>query len=280
MAHSRSLDASICFSDEAGFLRKSLPGGGLAFLRREFDCEGLRKALAEPDSLFNDSSKMLKDSRSSKVALSSIDGVGTVFVKKHNSKSLRYAIRYLFRKSRAFRTWQGAWLLEQLGVPTPKPIAAVAFRKAFFLKSSHLITEPIDGLLSAQAYLKELLGSSKLETFLLEVMKGLAAMHGNGISHGDLKLSNLAAVRSGAGVVFAGFMDLDSLKRRSGSLPERLCALELGRTAASISALSAELHMPVKASDVAQTLARCYSAAGGAEIDPESILEAAKNWME
>lgn len=282
MAGYASLDTGLCFKDGPSFKTATLPGGGLAYLRAGCDCPGLRAILARPDSLFDCASAILKDSRSSKAAISTIPGIGQVFVKRHNNKSLRYTLRHLLRQARSFRTWQAAWMLEQLGVPTPRPLAAIAFRKAFILTGSYLITEKLDGLLSAGVFVPELHASgAALDSFLSNVLKHLVSMHDNGISHGDLKFSNLGAVKTPGGeTAFAGFMDLDSLKRSASPLGAKARAMDLARMAASLVAIVSEAGGTPDHADCCARIAALYEAAGGMAVPSAKIRKLSRIWLD
>ena len=282
MVRFKSLDANLCFKDGTDFVKKSLPGGGLAYLRAGCDCPGLRDVLSKPDTLFDNASAMLKDSRSSKVALSTIPGLGTVFVKKHNNKGLRYTLRHLFRKARSFRTWQSAWMLEQLSIPTPRPIAAIAFRKNFILTGSYLITEEIEGLIPACDFVLAIFANERnFEKFLSEVFNHLSLMHDCGISHGDLKFSNIAARKSSSGEIeFAGFIDLDSMKHQSAQITIDGRILELARLAASFIAIVSSSGEKPDQAGYCEKLAKLYEEAGGAKLEPSRVLDTAMLWLD
>jgi len=283
MARFRSLDSTSCFMDGALFLRRPLPGGGMAYLRKDSECRSLEIALLRPEALFDRASRILKDSRSSKAAIADVPGLGSVFVKRHNSKGLRYTLRHLFRQARAFRCWQSAWMLEQLGVPTPLPLAAVAFRKTLILKSSYIITKRIEGLLQAPETVSMLMASEETRNaFLKEAFKHLALMHDCGITHGDLKFSNIGAAlaHDAKKPVFAGFIDLDSMKHCGHELDIPARTLELARLTASFIAISSASGAPKDKLFHCRNMVSLYEDAGGLEIQPERLLEAANTWLD
>ncbi len=281
MPRFRRLDFDACFVDGGPFIKKALPGGGLSFLRADVDCPALREAIASPDRLF-DSARVLKDSRSSKAALAKIEGLGEVFVKRHNNKSLRYTLRHLFRKARSFRAWQAAWLFEQLGMPTPRILAAVAFRRALILQGSYLIQEAIPDLQRPEETVKALADSREaFDSFIAKALGHLALMHDCGLSHGDLKFSNLyASAGGGSSPAFSGFIDLDAVRFRKRALPEPQRLAELARLASSFIVIARQQG---RSPDLEQTMKRfvdAYEKAGGPRLDAGSLSESVRQWID
>jgi len=282
MPRFRRLDFASCFAEGGPFSRKALPGGGRAYLRAEADSQALREAVAGVERLLETPLKTLKDSRSAKAVIAEAPGIGRVFVKRHNNRGLRYALRYLFRRARAFRAWQAAWLLEQLGVPTPRTLAAIAFRQTFILQGSYLIQEEIPDMVHpAEAVAALAKRPDAFAAFLADALKHLSLMHDCGITHGDLKFSNIYCKAASDGQpAFAGFIDLDAIRARKRSLPDSLRIAELSRLASSFLIISAQQGCAVEREKTAGLIADAYESSGGPPQSKERLLESVMQWMD
>ena len=103
----------------------------------------MKRLLSDPDLIIS-SSKLLKDGRSSTVALAEVNGKRIV-IKRYNIKNFIHALKRCARNTRAWSSWRNAHRLESLGIPTPKPIAFLEKRWGSFRSNSYYITEYLEG---------------------------------------------------------------------------------------------------------------------------------------
>ena len=140
---------------------------------------------ADPDALFADpSAKLLKDSRTSRVAELVIDtpaGPRAVVVKRFNVRKPVERVKNLFRRSPALRSWVVGHTLRDRDIPTPRPLV-VLHRHAWGLPGTgYLLTDkvPAPAPLSAAGCPPEALA------------RLLRLLHDRGGSHRDLKAANV-----------------------------------------------------------------------------------------
>jgi len=158
--------------------------------------------LADPDRVFSlPECQIIKDQRKIKVARIKLTIRGetkTVYLKRYNAFSWRYRLGSLFLPSGASRSLKGAAILAQLGVRTPRPLAAVESRSWGMLTKSFFLSEEIEGGKTADSYwrdrLSSCLGSSgaRHRRRFLKRLGGLfALLHRKRVYHNDLKDANI-----------------------------------------------------------------------------------------
>lgn len=171
------------------------------------------------------SGKILKDSPTTCAALVTLPCGKEVFLKRNNNKSLRFTLRYIFRKARVFRAAQAAIWLEEIGIPTPQVYLAAEYRKFGFLKAGYIATDTIPGICAFSLLLRD---SEKpgelLETFFDKAAEFCARLHRNNLEHGDLKLVNFYWDGTQYGI-----WDLDSVRRWENGIPQKNVDEELSR---------------------------------------------------
>lgn len=148
----------------------------------------MKRLLSDPDPIIS-SSKLLKDGRSSTVALTEVDGKLLV-IKRYNIKNFMHALKRCPRNTRAWSSWRNAHSLERLAIPTPKPIAFLEKRWGPFRSTSYYISEYIDG---TDLYNLITSGrSKKINIKALSIRFGeiLKSLFNACISHGDFKATN------------------------------------------------------------------------------------------
>lgn len=139
-------------------------------------------------------SKLLKDSRTVTAGITE-----QYFIKKYNTKSFWKTLKRSFQFPRSFLSLAAACKLEEAKILTPK----VLYADRFFLITD-LLPENI---------LYPVLFTSPEKLFLFAAK--IAAMHNNGIFHGDLSLRNIYLTGEG---IF-GVIDLDGAKLYPGKVP-------------------------------------------------------------
>jgi len=234
-----------CFNENEDFIPLRT-AHGKGFLRREYDSEELREALDNPDSLF-DKARIFKDSGTTKAGMAEfkIPGAGDIFVKRFNNRGLGYTLKYIFREPRPFRVWRAAYCLEQAGIPTPKPIAALAeFSGRVFPRNAYLIRNAVPGIVPTLEFFRIILKDKDLRREFIESSCGLfAKMHDAGILHGDAKCSNIYVSRKGDSFSY-GIWDLLSCRLETDPINTTLRTKEIARFATSFSEITDRLGEP------------------------------------
>ena len=164
--------------------------------------EAARKILSDPDAfLASKGARLLKAGRSSTVGA----GSGLV-LKRYNFRKLGNALKDLFRQSKARRSYRRAYHLELAGVPTARIVATVDRRCCGFLLRSCVLMEEIAGAQELGAYLQQ---SGAISLHLVhQAAELIGALHREGLSHRDLKESNIVLDETGR----LSLLDLDGLE--------------------------------------------------------------------
>lgn len=146
------------------------------------------------------------------------------------------------RCARAKRAWINSHNLVMRGIATPPPLAFGEKRGGLGVRESFLATEEVVGAEAADRFLAErvkTLPEAQQQEMRKQFAGSLGAlirwMHQSGISHGDLKASNIL-VALGAEGVKLWVVDLDGVKTRR-QVRERDVAKDLGRVRAAFAAL-------------------------------------------
>lgn len=179
---------------------------------------------------------ILKDSPTTTAGLAAFSPDGQpVFLKRTNNKGLRFTLRYLFRPARAFRSARAASDLEELGLTTPAVLAAGERRTGPVLRAGYLVTASSDRVRGMEKIAAEVENPPEmLDSFFSYAASAMAKIHGAGIIHGDLKISNFYCDGTWSpNEARYGIWDLDSIRRYPAGVPRRLIEKELGRLIAS-----------------------------------------------
>lgn len=196
-----------------GWLRDDLPADAVARIVGNFDGWMQRS-----------SARLLKNDGKSQVVQQVFeDGTGKrwdiVFKRVTYSFTLR-RLGFLVFASPAIRSFRGALLLQEKGISTAAPLAAVEPRSWPGLGTSYYFAETVDDGRTLYVLLEELQkkcrsGMSTLERrrFLRDLSAFFCRVHSSGIYHRDLKGSNILA-RNGNGENFEFVLiDLDGVRR-------------------------------------------------------------------
>jgi tRNA A-37 threonylcarbamoyl transferase component Bud32 len=149
------------------------------FAVRDLPSDILVPFLADPDALFN-GAKLLKDSRTSKVAIVTLGG-RELLLKRVNIRNRFEPWKSRLRPSAVLRSWINGHSLRDRWLPTPRPLAMLHRnnREAFLL--TELVAKP-------QAISATIPVPGALRDPLARVLRH---MHDRGVSHRDLKASNI-----------------------------------------------------------------------------------------
>jgi len=180
-----------------------------------------RRILAAPDEFLARPAKLLKGGRSATVA----GGEGFV-MKRYNLRRVSRLFKDLFRTSPAFDSFRKAYHLELAGIQTARPVAATERRVLRFLIGSYFLMEEIPGAVSLEDRMKS--GSISPEV-IGSTAKLIGRLHGDGLSHRDLKASNIIFDTSDR----PHLIDLDGLAY-CGEVPKARVRADLERMVRSV----------------------------------------------
>ena len=197
-------------------------------------------AAAEMRAVFRDAegllaqSELVKNSRSTTAGIFRI-GEKEYFIKRSNIKSFAVRLRRIGRKSRAVHSWQISEVIAKLGILVPEVFAAISTYPWGLPGASYLITEKFPLPMTLNQVFNEFLEQQhgNCADFIKEVVRIAAIIHHNGVEHGDLKLSNVLAVRNSDRSFTLGLFDFDGSIKYSGAVPAKARARELARMASS-----------------------------------------------
>jgi len=189
----------------------------------------------DPDTLFQDSTSLLKSSRSTRSALVKLDPFrgdgesGRLYVKEFRYKGVVHSLKHLFGKHRAQIMWKVSWHLLKHSIPVPEPEGYLLKQKGpiclggyYFSKalrrcpSLHELTEDL-------AQLNERLDLGGLSRVTAHYV---AALHDSGATHGDLKWANILVHQKENQL---WLVDLDAGKLGGRSLGPKAVARDLAR---------------------------------------------------
>jgi len=130
-----------------------------------------------------------------------------IVIKRYNHRGLFHSLRRTIMGSRARKSWLHAHRLMMLNIPTPKPLAYIESRKWALVWKSYLVTEYAEGE-NLHHFLRDKTVSEEGRLAVVrQVLEMVERVHKNGITHCDLKPSNILV--TGNGPVLT---DLDAMK--------------------------------------------------------------------
>lgn len=130
-----------------------------------------------------------------------------VVVKRYNHKGFIHSLRHTIKKSRARRAWLHGHRLETLKIATPKPLAYIEQYKGKLIWKSYLVTEYVKGQKLYDFLQADRTKQEQRSIVTRQVKELLREMGKDGITHGDLKHTNILI--TGNGPVLT---DLDGMK--------------------------------------------------------------------
>lgn len=196
------------------------------FVNRDFCNPELLDLLKNPDLAFSESaSSIIKDSHTTSscfLPLKIAGEKGEIHIKRYNYQNIFYALKNLFRTSRAKRVWKTANSLVSRSIPTPSPVCFLEERKWRLLIKSFFISLKIDQSLSLNALLQEGLSGTSNEAperknaLIQQVANMVREMHDRDICHGDLKSNNILVEKKAGKEDKPYLVDLDSARIKKG----------------------------------------------------------------
>ena len=252
------IDKDYCFKDNDDFIPVKL-SGLMAVIRRKDDSPEVRECIKNPDRFLNNA-EILKDSRTTKAGIVKFADGKEVFIKCFNNKGLAYSLKYIFREARPFRVWTATWALEKAGIPTPRPIAAVAKYTAGFPGKAYLIRNVVPDIVPTLDFFAKLNENNKLrELYFKSVAAVFAKMHNAGIYHGDAKCSNIYVEDCGKDRHAYGVWDLLSCQIGEKPVSKALRDKEISRIAQSFTEITKRCGSDADEAEIKKQLQEKYA---------------------
>lgn len=183
--------------------------GYFAMAERTAWCDEFWTLINDPDSVIS-SGHMLKDGDSTTVVAVELGGQQYV-IKRYNIHNTWYALRRLFRPTRAWYCWRNAHLLQLLGIKTPKPVLMMERRWGPLRRAAYFVTELVEGQ-DVQQLLSQHPAQSAVWSQALGLFGELLGQFRDyRIVHGDCKATNFIMAKDGIYV-----LDLDAMRREPG----------------------------------------------------------------
>lgn len=134
--------------------------------------------------------RILKNGGTSFVSRVTLGGVDVV-IKRYNPKGWLHSLRHTLKGSRARKNWVNAHRLRALNIGTARPLAYIEQRRGPFLRCAYFVAEFVNGReLHGLLRDKETPEDCK-RRWIDRVVCALDQMARHGISHGDLKHTNI-----------------------------------------------------------------------------------------
>jgi serine/threonine protein kinase len=174
---------------------------------QEIPIETVRQLMDDPDAPFQDRvAHWWKVGRATQVAeieLPTVRRGGTLIYKRFSFKGWHQALAALFRQNQATRAWNAGGALLMRELPTPRPLVLIHRYRCGLPVTSYLLTECVPNALAITRYLdRHLPGLGEAERrrvlrgVLNEAARLLRVMHERGVTHRDLKATNILAAPS------------------------------------------------------------------------------------
>jgi len=210
-----------CLQEGTRFARRRWEGLRLR-MRREAPLEVLLPLLEESRSVRDgDDPRALKLSEQTKVTVHSCPWKPPphfVCIKGFSLRGLWRILRSSLRPSRAVRFWVGAWGLTVRGFRAPKVYFLWERRRWGLLRESGVVMEKVEGAEGIDRYVVNRFGSRadpeaqrRKRRLIRQMAFTLAAFHGKGVVHRDLKAGNLLVKEKGKRVDLV-FLDLEDVR--------------------------------------------------------------------
>lgn len=150
--------------------------------------------------------RILKNGHTCFVSQAKLDGMDVV-IKRYNHKGLLHSLRHTLRGSRAKRSWSNANRLRLLEIATPRPLAYVDEYRGPILWRSYFIAEFTRGPRLHSILADDAVPEEQKRQMIEQARRLIDRLAQYGISHGDLKHSNI--LMTAAGPVLT---DLDGMR--------------------------------------------------------------------
>jgi tRNA A-37 threonylcarbamoyl transferase component Bud32 len=150
--------------------------------------------------------EIFKDSNTTFISRFTWNGRDIV-VKRYNHKGLVHSLRHTVKRSRARQGWLHAHRLGALDVTTPKPLAYVELLKGLLVWKCYIVTEYVEGQNLYHFLRDKNVGDKQRSAAIQQILEVLGKLRKYGITHGDVKPSNILITENGPSLT-----DLDSMQ--------------------------------------------------------------------
>jgi len=202
--HARQWESSL-LTTGSRILRLELPGYEALFDRRFATEPSALEFVRSLDTLMQQG-QVLKTDNATSLSRVLWCGHDTV-IKRYNHRSLWHSLRHTLKGSRAKRNWLNAHRLVTLNIATPEPLACVDVYRGPLLWQSYFVARFVSGTLVYTLLRDETVSAAQKQRIHDQVLELLRLLAEHGISHGDMKHTNL--LYDGSAVVL---MDLDAMR--------------------------------------------------------------------
>jgi len=188
-----------------------------------------------PDDLLVDNSDFLKSSESTCSALVQIPAASTagdlepLFVKEFLFKGIVHSLKPRFRPHRAQVMWRVSWHLLNHSIPVAEPEGYLIKQRGPFCLKGYFFARVLPRCFTLAELAKDLDPFTKRfdsENLIETLAQNIAIMHSSGVSHGDLKSSNIL-VHDDKDELW--FVDLDSAQLYGHAPSTKAVARDLAR---------------------------------------------------
>lgn len=152
--------------------------------RRELLTEKMKTLLAALDAAI-DAGKIIKQGRTTAVAITEIEGKRYVIKRYHNDNAIT-ALRRRLGKNRAANNWYFAHLLGIIGIKTPRPVALVKTSNSLVNYRSYYVSEYVEADNAYNVFTRTPPDAVQLRA----ISETFASWAQAGIEHGDCKTAN------------------------------------------------------------------------------------------
>lgn len=188
-----------------GTLRLAVPGYRGTFDRRLAHEQSMAEFVRRVDTLMREGQVLKTDHASfvSRVLWNEQD----IVVKRYNHRGLWHSLRHTIKGSRAKRNWRNARRLLSLKIATPEPLAYFEEYRGPLLWQSCFVARFVAGPQVHQVLRDETVADAQKQRINDQVLALLRVLAEHGISHGDMKHTNL--IFDGTRIVLT---DLDAMR--------------------------------------------------------------------
>jgi len=186
-------------------LRLKVPAYRGVFDRQFATDQSMPEFVRRADVLLQEG-QVLKNDRISFVSRVLWNGHDAV-IKRYNHRGLWHSLRHTIKGSRAQRNWWNAQRLVALKIATPEPLAYVDEYRGPLLWRSYFVTRFVPAPQVHKILRDETIPESQKQRIHDQVLTLLRVMAEHGISHGDMKHTNI--LYDGTGIVLT---DLDAMR--------------------------------------------------------------------
>lgn len=176
-----------CLADNRDFVKLRV-GRYVGCARRDWAEGAFLSALSRPAELLL-SCAVVKDSRTTTVGAGKVCE-RAIHVKRYNFQGLGYALKDLFRASRAKRAWIAGSSCVMRGLSVAEPVVYLERRRSGFLLESYLVSNTVEGRNLTEFKAQRGRQFFEKRDWIDDLARFLGRMHGREIANRDLKTDN------------------------------------------------------------------------------------------